>query len=243
VTHAHGKERAEHTAAVHGEGGDKIEDDEEDIGDGKLVHHRYRRVLDAREILHVELRAEGKHENGGDHDIDGRSGDGNDELFAGLVGHALQARNASEGPQGHVSRVYAIMLGREDMAELVEHHAKKQERNEGYALPRRFRAALLVKGEPDPGQEKQEGHVNTYRRSGNPSDGNGPRHEWLQRREAPRTLAKHDWAKMPEWPNCIRSFPRNRESSAGSPLSRGRTDDVSASVCAPAWPRYAGAGH
>ena len=68
-----------------------------------------------------------------DHDIDERSGDGDDELFGRLVRHALEAGEAADGEQGNVRRANAIAPRGKGVAKFVAQHTDEDERDDGHA--------------------------------------------------------------------------------------------------------------
>ena len=129
----------------------------------------------------LDMRAGDENERAGDHDIHQRAGDGDQEFLVRLLRDALEPSDAADRQQRHVRRRHAERARREDVAELVRHHAGKQQDEEGKS------PATPLSGPPDdpaggenPAQEQQEGDVDAHRRSGDPADIERPGHEGLR---------------------------------------------------------------
>src|SRR5690606_2779124 len=90
----HGEQRPQYPPAVHGKGGDHVEEDEDDVGPGETREQAHARILEARHVRQVDGGAEDDDQYEGDDDVDRRPRDGDDELFARLFRDALEARDA-----------------------------------------------------------------------------------------------------------------------------------------------------
>ena len=70
----------------------------------------------------------------GDRDVDERTGDGDQELLAGLFGNALEPSNAADWQQRDIRRGDAESARREDMAEFMRENAGEQQEHEEEAF-------------------------------------------------------------------------------------------------------------
>jgi len=169
IAHPHGKQRAQHAAAVHGKGGNQVEQDEHDVGAGKLRCERHCRVLDLSKSLGIETGAEPEEKSRCDNHVNGRARERHDQLVTRLLWHLLHAGNAAERPQRHVARLDAIAARGEDVAQLVQKDAQEDEHDKRRALPGGRGAALAIVDRAEPDEEQKERDVDTDRGSANRS--------------------------------------------------------------------------
>ena len=110
-------------------------------------------IVEPLQRLHVEAGIHEEDQHDGDDDVHRRAGERHHDLLAGLFRHALQPRQAADRQERDVRRLDAVAPRRQRMAEFVRHHAGEEREDEGDALDRRVRPALLVVGDGDPGEE------------------------------------------------------------------------------------------
>ncbi len=105
------------------------------------------------------MRAGQQDQCAGDDDIHERAGDGDEEFLAGLFGNALELRDAADRQQRHKGRRHAEIARGEDVAELVQQHARNSSTMKVRLSKAGRGAARGVAGEEDPGQKQQERDV------------------------------------------------------------------------------------
>ena len=104
------------------------------------------------------------------HDVDQRAGDRDEEFLPRLFRDALELSHPADRQQRHVGRRHAEGAGREDVAELVQQHAEKQQHHENEAVPCGGGAARGVARGENPGEKQQEGEVDADDGAGHLAD-------------------------------------------------------------------------
>ena len=160
---------AQHAAAVHGEGGDQIEEQEEDVDPVQLLEEAAGQPVQAG---HQRRGTAGGGEPGiqrhGDDQRDERPGERDQQLLPRLVRHALEPRHAPDGEQDDVGRAHAETARHRNVPELVEQHAAEDaQQHEG------GRGAAL---QPEEAEQEQEGDVDLHVGTGNPEEAQRPGH-------------------------------------------------------------------
>ena len=133
----HGEKGAQNATAVHGKGGEEVEEDEEDVGAGEPGDEADPRILQPRQVLGPAARGDEHQERRRDRHVHGGAGERHHQLLAGLFGDALQGGDAADRPQRHLGGADAVAAGGGDVAELVGEHAGEQEEDVDDALDRR----------------------------------------------------------------------------------------------------------
>ena len=175
---AEGEERAQDTPAVHRKGGDEVEQDEGDVGAGHPGEEAVGRVIEMRHRAGIEGGAEREVEDERYDQIDQRPGEGDDDLFRRLVGHARQPCQPADRQEGDVRRRDAVAARRQRMAELVEEDAGEDRQDERNRVDGRRGAALQVLADTEPGEQEEERDMDADFRSGNSRNGDRPWHRF-----------------------------------------------------------------
>ena len=101
------------------------------------------RVVEPLQVGGIE-RADDQQQRRRDDEIDRRPGDRDGEFLRRIVRQRLQAGDAADRQQRHLRRLNAVAARDEDVAELVQHDADKQQDDEDQAVARRRRARLAA---------------------------------------------------------------------------------------------------
>ena len=165
---------AEDATAIHREGGDEVENDERDVHAEQVREEVRAHVLvDHRGDLACGKRVEQQ----GNADIHERAGDGDEELFGRLFGHALEPGDAADWEQCDVRRLNAVAACGEGVAKLVQEHAEENERDEDDRAEPGAGAGARVVAKADEREEHQEGDVDADVDAGDASEMKRPAHE------------------------------------------------------------------
>ncbi len=118
----------------------------------------------------LQRRAADDDEQQRDDHVHHRPGDGDQEFLPWLFGNALELGDATDRQQCHVGRRHAEIARGEDVTELVQQHAKKQQQQKGDAVQGAGGAFGGVFGEENPGQKQDKGQVDADHRAGDLAD-------------------------------------------------------------------------
>ena len=86
------------------------------------------RLLQLRHLREVEARAEHDDQHQRDHEVDRRPRQRHEDFLARLLRHALQRRQTADRQQRDVRRADAVAARGKHMPELVQQHAREQQR-------------------------------------------------------------------------------------------------------------------
>jgi hypothetical protein len=160
VVHAHREHRAQHAAAVHGEGRDEVERGEAHV-DPQQLHQEV-----AADPPHLgpgrerRGRRQDRVERCSQHDVDRGTGERDEQFLPRILGHPLEPRHAADGEQRDVARANAVVPRRERVAELVEHDDREQREDEDDARRGVGKAPPLEKvSHADPREQDEKGGV------------------------------------------------------------------------------------
>ena len=101
-----------------------------------------------------------------DHDVHKWAGNGHGEFLPRLVGNAAQSGHPPDRQQSDVRCLNPKSAGCKSVPELVQKHACKKCENKKHALSCSAHAGDLIVAEPNPGQKKQEGYMNSHLNAG-----------------------------------------------------------------------------
>jgi hypothetical protein len=94
--HAHRQQRAQHPAPVHREGGDHVEDRENQICRQHVGQESAPDDVEVEERPGPPCDLDQQEEHRGDGDVHGRAGEGHDDLLPRLLGHRFEHRKAAD---------------------------------------------------------------------------------------------------------------------------------------------------
>lgn len=161
VFEAQGKQRPQDAPAIHREGRQQVEADQEQVDGHQPLEERAAGQRQAGKRDQGAGQDEvGKQDGSNDH-VDGRAGQRHPQFLDGLVGHALQAGDAADGQQGDVAPL-AVAAGGPGVAVLVQDD-REEEQQEAHAFEHAGQAAgLHLVTEAEEGNQEQEGSVNVH---------------------------------------------------------------------------------
>jgi hypothetical protein len=199
VVHAAGEEGAQDASAVHGEGGDHIEEDEEDVDAGEIGKNG-RGIVEVGEVFGGGQAAEDEEEDCGDDDVDEGARHGDDEFLRWFLRHALEASESTDGEEGDVGGANAESPSGEGMAEFMEEHAKEESADKDQSGDGLGHAAFREECEAEEGEQKEKGEMNANVGAGDASDAEGPFHggnlRWMVRGSSSSVLLHPDAALL-----------------------------------------------
>ena len=101
LVHPHREHGVQHASAIHRESRNEVEHKEHDVGRSEARNEAdvgiFNAAHAARNAVRFSRDCEPEQQNGGDDDIDRRASDGDEQLFARLIRHALQRCDAANG--------------------------------------------------------------------------------------------------------------------------------------------------
>ena len=162
VFHLRGKQSSQHAAAVHGESGQKVENNENNIDGQKLGQNAPLLAVDGEQVGPLEETTEHNVETRGDDYVDGRTGQRDNEFLHRFFRDALETGHAADGEQRDVMRADAVGSGGQGVTEFVENDADEEKNDEGQPDRHGARPAVRVVGVAEPGEQKQERGVHTH---------------------------------------------------------------------------------
>ena len=180
VGHADGEGSSEDPAAVHRERRQEIEDRQRDVDEQDPLDQRH--GGDVEVVREIRLRSAGgcinQHPKGRcDHDVDGWTGEGDQEFLPGIVGHALEAGDASDGQESDVPGPDAEALRGQCVTEFVQDDAGKEgEDKQGVGEDGFGVHAACEAGDDDPDDEESKREMDLYADSGDGGEIEGPAH-------------------------------------------------------------------
>ena len=115
--------------------------------------------------------------HGGQDDVDGRAGQGHQQLLPGVVGHPLEPGHPADGQEDDVARADAEAPGGQRVPQLVQDHDAEQRQDEDQATDRLPDIAVgQVVLDADPDQQEEEREVDVDVDAGDPANPPGPAH-------------------------------------------------------------------
>ena len=160
IVHAGGQEGTDDAAAVHGEGGEHVEDDEGDIDDQEAFGEGGVGDVDGGDVEAWASDGKPGPKAGGDDDVDGGACEGDPQFLPGVVGHSFESGDAADGEEGDVFGEDAVPSGGEGMAKFMEDDAAEEGEHEGCVSEDDLLAFTGDEaGDDDPGEEDQEGEM------------------------------------------------------------------------------------
>ena len=155
------------------------------------------RIVEPLQRVEAEARIQEQDEHRRDDHVHRRTGERHDDLLARIFRHALKAGEPANRKQRDVRRADAVAARGERVAELMRHDAGEKRQDEGHALDRCLRAALLVVRDRDPGEKQEERDVDADFRAEQPADREGPGHFLTRLRGvSPPKVCRAEWHSM-----------------------------------------------
>ena len=108
------------------------------------------------------MGAEHDHQHECDHEIDCGPRQRHHDFLAGLFGHAFERSNAPDRQQRHIGGADAVAARRNDVAELVQHHAGKERDDKDHAIQGLWGATPRPADGSDPGEQQKERQVDAH---------------------------------------------------------------------------------
>jgi hypothetical protein len=156
----HGQKSAQNPTAIHREGRQEVEGDQNEVQHYQPLPEGTARHAD---FLYRSQAVGGRqpHQKDGRNDhVHRRSSQRDPEFLHRFLRHLLQARNAANGQQGDVARLDTVTARHQGVPQFMQDHAAKQGDNEGNA-PQRGRNVLIGApvNEPQKSEQQQKREV------------------------------------------------------------------------------------
>lgn len=176
IGHGHDQQGSQDAAAIHGEGGDQIKEDEADVDGSKFREQFASGRGDILDIFHASLTSEHQDQKPRNNDVDQGAGDRHDQFFGRSLRDSLKPGDAPNWQQCDVGGGNTKSSRRQDMTKLMKQNARENQccKNNAFNSARQAASGEMHRG--DPREENNKRRVNANIDTENASDFDGSKH-------------------------------------------------------------------